>query len=102
MLPSWPQKKFLENTDHAMAKRGWSRLVGVINENDVVLIYVLTDMTDGDPIEVCLAVVNDEELVVASTQVDGLMLSEWLKQHTGRDSIGRSLPTLESFRSLGT
>ena len=49
-----------------MARRGWTRIVGVADTGDIVLIYLPTQSEDLQPSRVCLAVCNDRELVVVA------------------------------------
>ena len=53
-------------TDRMMARRGWTRIVGVADTGDIVLIYLPTQSEDLQPSRVCLAVCNDRELVVVA------------------------------------
>jgi hypothetical protein len=76
------------DTDQAMERRGWTRLVGVADNKDTVLIYVPQDLDTDGPVEMCLAVVNGRELVVVSTSVDAAMLGELVKQHIDHDGKG--------------
>lgn len=87
--PSATRETLFRNTDQAMRKRGWSRLVGVVNAKDTVLIYAPQNMAAGDVMEICLAVISGKQLVVASTQVDAGSLAELVKQHTLADVKSR-------------
>jgi hypothetical protein len=61
--------QLISRTDETMQRRGWTRLVGVVDGGDTVMIYS-TDRKSGDRLDLCIAVVNDRELVVVSTAVD--------------------------------
>ena len=52
--------------DRMMAGRGWTRIVGVADTDDIVLIYLPTRGEDLQPTRVCLAVCNGRELVVVA------------------------------------
>ena len=52
--------------DRMMAGRGWTRVVGVADTGDIVLIYLPTRGEDLQPTRVCLAVCNGRELVVVA------------------------------------
>ena len=80
--PSATRETLFSNADQAMQKRGWLRLVGVVNAKDAVLIYAPHNMAAGDVVEIWLAVINGKELVVASTQVAAGSLADLVKQHT--------------------
>jgi len=84
----WSPEQLFADTDRAMQKRGWSRLVGVADKKDTVLIYVPTDMKGDGPVDVCLAVVTGRELVVASTSVDANELSDLVARHAGDEVKG--------------
>jgi hypothetical protein len=77
----WSREQLFTDTDKAMQKRGWTRLVGVADKKDTVLIYMPKDFDPDGPIELCMAVVNGKELVVASTSVNAAMLAELLAKH---------------------
>ena len=82
------ERLFIE-TDRAMQKHGWTRLVGVADRNECVLVYVQDDLDEDEPIEICVAVVNGKEMVVASTTIDPGALGELVAKHAGDDIKGR-------------
>ena len=75
-------------TDRAMQKRGWTRLVGVADQKECVLVYVQDDLDEDEPIAICVAVVNGKEMVVASTTIDAAALGELVAKHAGDDIKG--------------
>ncbi|MBA4137103.1 MAG: hypothetical protein C0518_07285 [Opitutus sp.] len=79
------REELFHDTDRAMSKRGWTRLVGVSQKNETVMVYVSDDLDEGDPIEVCVAVVNGKDMVVVSTSVDGDSLQELIERHAGEE-----------------
>ena len=79
----WTAQKIFAHTDAAMSDRGWSRIVGVAGARETVLVYVEDDIDEGDPIELCIAVVDGRQMVVVSTAVDADMLSELVERHAG-------------------
>lgn len=79
------RQEFFADTDRAMQNRGWTRMVGVIDGKESVLIYVQEQENDDKPIDLCVAVVSDKELVVASTTIDARALSELVVKHAGAD-----------------
>lgn len=85
----WSRQELLVRTDQAMKKRGWSRLVGVADQNETVLIYTPRDVDEDSPIHLCIAVVNGQQLVVASTRIDASALGELVARHTGDDVKAR-------------
>jgi len=80
----WSREQLFVETDRVMKRRGWTRLVGVSERNgaEAVLVYTSDDLDAGDPIDICVAVVNDRELVIASTTVDPETLGELVERHT--------------------
>lgn len=78
----WSRDQLFVGTDRAMQKRGWSRLVGVVDKQDTVLVYVPQDMKDDGPVDICVAVVSSKELVVASTSVDAGQLTDLVARHS--------------------
>lgn len=81
----WSREQLFVETDRAMQQRGWVRMVGVSEKKETVLIYVQEDLDEDEPFEICLAVVNGKEMVVASTTVDAGALGELVAKHTGDD-----------------
>jgi hypothetical protein len=77
----WSREQLLDDTDRAMQKRGWVRLVGVADQQDTVLIYVPQDLKEDGPIDLCLATVTGREMVVVSTSVDADKLAELVARH---------------------
>jgi hypothetical protein len=85
----WSRERIFAETDSAMAKRGWTRLVGVRDQQDTVLVYVPETMDSDETLDVCVAVVNTKELVVVSTSVDGPKLVELAASHLPDEVKGR-------------
>jgi len=55
--------------DAAMARRGWTRVVGVRDGGNTVLIYLPDGRADTKPSRVCLAVCDGQHLVVVSAVI---------------------------------
>jgi hypothetical protein len=85
----WSRQQLFAEADQAMQDRHWTRLVGVADHKDTVLIYMPADFDPDDPVEICLAVVNDRELVVVSTCVDASILAELVEKHSADDLKSR-------------
>ena len=79
----WSREKLFNATDRTMRDRGWSRLVGVVDHSNHVLIYVPEDSADIGRISV--AVVNGRELVVVSAALDPEALAELVAHHGGKN-----------------
>jgi len=69
------RQELLAQTDARMQARGWSRLVGVSKDSEHVLVYVSDDSDAEGRLELCLAVLNGQDLVVVSTRLDGEALA---------------------------
>lgn len=67
---------FMAATDAAMTTRGWTRLVGVVDAKESVVIYVPAGNTEGAQLDICLAVVHARELVVVKARVQAEALGE--------------------------
>lgn len=89
--PSWSREELFLKTDRAMKQRGWTRLVGVADRNETVLVYVADDFDDCDQLELCVAVVNGKELVVASTTIEPSAIGELVARHAKGDELKRQL-----------
>lgn len=87
--PNDSREQFFVETDRAMQKHGWTRLVGVADRGGCVLVYVQDDLDEDEPIDICVAVVSGKEMVVASTTIDAEALGELVAKHTGDDIKGR-------------
>lgn len=68
---NWSREKLFADTDKAMARRGWTRLVGVAEDRNTVLVYVADDADLDATVDVCVAVVDGRNLVVVSANIDG-------------------------------
>lgn len=76
-------ERLFVDTDRVMQRRGWTRLVGVADHKENVLIYARDRSGDNEPLDLCIAVVNGRELVVVSTSVDPSALGELVERHAG-------------------
>ena len=77
-------EKLFGHTDQLMRERGWTRLVGVADGRQNVLVYT-SDHGGGDSVDLCVAVVDGKELVVVSTCVNAEALMELVQKHTPGD-----------------
>jgi len=80
-------EQLFNRTDQAMKKRGWTRLVGVAEKDETVLIYTSEDIGNSSRIDLCLAVVDGHQMVVVSTNVDASALAELAEQHIPKDGL---------------
>jgi hypothetical protein len=60
----------LNAADQAMTRKGWTRLVGVSREHELVAVYVPVQQTDASDVQACVAVVNGRQLVVVGARSD--------------------------------
>ena len=81
----WSHEKLFVDTDKAMNRRGWTRLVGVADHKDTVLIYVPADAELRGSVDVCLAVVDGRNLIIASASIDGDSLMKLVRSETHGD-----------------
>jgi hypothetical protein len=81
----WSRDRLFVRTDEVMQDRGWTRLVGVADGRQTVLVYVSDKSGESDLIDVCLAVVDGRQLVVVSTTVDAVGLADLVAKHAGGD-----------------
>ena len=79
----WSSERLFVDTDRAMQRRGWTRLVGVADHKENVLVYTRDNAGEDDPLDLCIAVVNGRELVVVSTSVDPDALGDLVERHAG-------------------
>ncbi|HTL66436.1 MAG TPA: hypothetical protein VL200_02130 [Lacunisphaera sp.] len=86
---TWSNADLFADADKAMGRRGWTRLVGVHDHSDTVLIYVPEDAGSGDTMDICLAVVSDGQMVVVSTSVNADALARLVARHGGDFPGGR-------------
>lgn len=66
----WSHRQLIERTDRLMRQRGWSRLVGVVEPHSTVLVYASDEIADTSRVDLCVAVMDGDDLVVVSTRVD--------------------------------
>ena len=88
--PDVARAELFAQADRTMQRRGWTRLVGVTDQTDTVLIYVPTVFTESEEMEICLAVLSGRELVVNTTR---LVPAELLKfvERRGADGLKERL-----------
>lgn len=81
VLAKWSRPELFAMTDRVMEKRGWARLVGVVDGKSTVLVYGPQRMTDEQSVEICVAVIDGKDLVVASAKVDTNSLDELIRKN---------------------
>jgi hypothetical protein len=78
---TWSREQLLTKTDERMRQRGWTRVVGVTEHNEAVLVYASDRLEEGDRIDLCIAVVDGNEMVIVSTRVDAAPLMKLVERH---------------------
>lgn len=76
--------------DEAMVSRGYTRIVGVKDKGETVLIYAPADAT-GDELDVCLAVMDGENLVIASVRIATTPLVHLIERELRERSGGHEI-----------
>lgn len=89
---TWSRDALFNATDRTMRDRGWTRLVGVADRKENVLIYLPS--ADADFSQMCLAVVTGRELVIVSATLDPDALADLIAQHAEKH-LPRSLVPLK-------
>ena len=79
----WPADRATEHreslftrTDRVMKLRGLQRLVGVSQDRETVLVYGSDHAPSGSSLDLCVAVLGENELVIVSATVDADSLAD--------------------------
>lgn len=72
----------LAKVDQTMVGRGWERLVGVMNAADLVAVYVPKNTRSASDVKMCVAVMNQRQLVIAAARSNLEPLVEWAAHQT--------------------
>ncbi len=83
-----PRPTMIQQADGAMARRGYTRLVGVADGDDTVLVYAPKD-ADDDEIEVCVAACERGQIVIASVRLDADPLAALVQRHLAKAGSGK-------------
>ena len=77
--------------DKVMGDRGWERVVGVLNGDQMVGVFLPAGITSSNRMKCCVVVLDGRQLVLVSARADLKPLLEWLRNQRGwRDGM-RSL-----------
>ncbi|MHB1309693.1 MAG: hypothetical protein ACYC23_21690 [Limisphaerales bacterium] len=71
----------LDRVDEAMTHKGWQRIVGVMNPNELVAVFVPENVRTARNVEVCVLVLNEREMVVVGARGDLEPLMEMAMSH---------------------
>jgi hypothetical protein len=83
----------LVETDQTMKARGWTRLVGVVDRDELVAAYLPEQELSARDLKICLVVLNRQDMVVVSARSD---LEPLLELALRQAEVRR--PGLPSFR----
>ena len=56
--------------DRVMKRRGWERLVGVLEADDLVAVYLPRKVPESNELRICVVVMDKDQLIVASARAD--------------------------------
>jgi len=75
--------------DKAMAARGWDRVVGVVDGDELVAVYLPAQIRSPRDVKVCICVLDNEQLVVAAARSNVEPLVELAVRRAGwRQVVG--------------
>lgn len=60
--------RIIRRADIAMTKRGWSRVVGVSHENNLVAVYMPQKQRSSSDVRACVLVLHERDMVVAAAR----------------------------------
>ncbi len=80
----------LEACDARMRRLGWRRTVGVRDGRSTVVVYTPDHPHSGESLDVCLAVLEDDKLVLVSGTIAGRYLLPLISQKFGRRAASSS------------
>ena len=83
-----PRGTVFQRSDAVMARRGYTRLVGVADGEDTVLIYAPAD-TDEDELEVCVAACDNGQIVIASVRLNAEPLAALVQRNVAMAAQGK-------------
>jgi len=69
----------LNAADKAMSNRGWERVVGVLDNEQMVAVFLPAKLTSANQMKCCVAVLDDRKLIVVSAKADLQPLVELVK-----------------------
>ena len=75
----------LSTTDEAMRRRGWDRMVGVVDHDNLVAVYVPAKIGKGTTLRACVLVIGGRDVVVASAQGDPAQVVALAMDHARKE-----------------
>jgi len=88
----------LSAADRVMANRGWDRLVGVLEPETMVAVYVRKGVSSPQNMAVCFAVIDHERMVVGSVRSDLEPLMQLARQEIEKQKRRAPLEFSAVFR----
>ena len=73
--------ELLGRTDQAMDRRGWDRVVGVLNRHELVAVYMPAGADEDIELRGCVLVVSSRDLVLASVEGNLEPLARLVNRH---------------------
>jgi len=77
----------LESVDRSLERKGWERIVGVLEEDETVGVYLSTKSTTADDLRLAILVLSGRELVSVAVRCDVEPLIELVGRHAARGDI---------------
>lgn len=81
----------LNATDTAMNSRGWERVVGVLDGDDMVSVFLPVKITSANQLKCCVVVLDGRQLVLVSAQVNPQPLLELVQNKSDWRTVVHSL-----------
>lgn len=81
--PGLNRPALLAAGDRVMDGRGWDRLVGVVDRDDFVAVYVPKKQVSAKNLKVCVAVIDEGQLVVVSARGDVEPIMDLVREKAG-------------------
>jgi hypothetical protein len=72
----------LNAADKAMSNRGWERVVGVLDGEQMVGVFLPAKITSANQMKCCVVVLEDRKLIVVSAKADLAPLVEFVKSQS--------------------
>jgi hypothetical protein len=78
-----PREPLWAAADRVMRRHGWTRVVGVADTEETVLLYMPAGKADAKPSRLCLAVCHGHELVIVAGRFEADALADLVARETG-------------------
>jgi hypothetical protein len=78
----------LKSADKSMQRRGWERIVGVVEGGEFVAVYAPSNQR-GKDITCCVAVLDDRNLVIVSARGKSVPMLDFAKKHLHDNGLFR-------------